>query len=795
MNDAFTNSGQPEVVRSRQSLASYIGAVLSLCAVLVTVVLSFVLERAVHKTLSDGIGAGLAQLASQTSSRLDHELSERLREVQSLALRLSDVNRAEAQWEIEHFKQSHSSYAWVAMTDRTGKIRAASAGALQGLHVSTYRRFLVAQGLGAHVFDDLDSTELCAIADAFQAQDPPLFLHLAFQVDDLRGGHQGVVGVCWNWGDDVRQSVFAPAPGAAVTPETLTPADNQVFTSFPDATVVLENLTPAEGPAPQGAVQSIVLSRDHRVLLGPKELKGSQLSTTSASLAAEGKSGYHTELWPDGKTYMVGYSRPSGFLPDTTPGWRVLVRQEVTAAYAPIHALQELMLWVGGGVIVLFVGVGWMAARTISRPLQQLAGSAARYESGRSSLPRPSWSYREVDQLAKAVEARTRCMELSGQALAASEEQLQGIMRTAMDGIVTVNEDLQIVMFNDAAQVMFQIDRSQALGMSMLELMPEQSAHAHVGYIREFTAKGDQDRLMRPARPISGRRSNGDIFPIEASVSWLIGPDGKRLFTVIMRDITVRVRYQDTLLRTNQELQEFSDHFERTVLKQLEALQAATARELHDSIGSNLTAISLQLGEARRMDLDHRSAALIDRAQDAVRQTIEISRHLARGLMPVGTDPGALIHALEHYCSDLSDLRSINCQLLVTCDLDSVAVEVGNHVYRIVQEAVTNAVRHGGASQVVIRFSKAHDYIVTVTDNGSGFDYGELMCAQQPGIGLASMRARAKAIGGEIAWERQKNRGMRVRLSWHPGAVDVSVPGAVGRTGSDARPGAAARGA
>lgn len=209
-----------------------------------------------------------------------------------------------------------------------------------------------------------------------------------------------------------------------------------------------------------------------------------------------------------------------------------------------------------------------------------------------------------------------------------------------------------------------------------------------------------------------------------------------------------------------------ADRFERALLSELEAQQAAIARELHDSLGSMLAGVSLLLGGARAATREPAALTLLERTQDEVREAAEMTRAMARGIMPVGTHPGAFLQALEQYAADMDEIKGVRCVLQARGDFDDIDPSVGNHVFRIVQEASTNAIRHGNATALNILLDEAGPYYrLEMEDNGTGCDMN-VLAAQGEGVGIRSMRSRARALGASLALEPVAAGGVRVLLQW-----------------------------
>ncbi|WP_226951236.1 PAS domain S-box protein [Rhizobium terrae] len=133
-------------------------------------------------------------------------------------------------------------------------------------------------------------------------------------------------------------------------------------------------------------------------------------------------------------------------------------------------------------------------------------------------------------------------------------QRLEGIVASAMDGIITIDDEQRIILFNPAAERMFGLPASEALGRHISQFIPERYRAAHATHIRRFTETGVTTRQMGSLGAISGLRTDGKEFPIEASISQ-VEVGGERLATVILRDITERKAAEDALLESRRRME------------------------------------------------------------------------------------------------------------------------------------------------------------------------------------------------------------------------------------------------
>lgn len=152
------------------------------------------------------------------------------------------------------------------------------------------------------------------------------------------------------------------------------------------------------------------------------------------------------------------------------------------------------------------------------------------------------------DQLETCVQQRTAELARAKEAALSSKSRLAGIIDSAMDAILTVDEQQRIVLFNPAAEKMFGCPAPDAMGQSLDQFIPERFRSAHAHHQRAFGETGITQREMGKLGSICGLRSSGEEFPIEAAVS-RVEVGGQQLFTAILRDITERVAAEEALRR------------------------------------------------------------------------------------------------------------------------------------------------------------------------------------------------------------------------------------------------------
>lgn len=189
-------------------------------------------------------------------------------------------------------------------------------------------------------------------------------------------------------------------------------------------------------------------------------------------------------------------------------------------------------------------------------------------------------------------------------------------------------------------------------------------------------------------------------------------------------------------------------------------------RDLHDGLGAQLAALVLQTGIARKLAVADPAgtAAMLGDIQDELRAAITDIRHLVHGLHPPALDEFGLVLALRSRLAAFQGMgeSDFSCEFHAPPDLPPMPAAMEVAIFRIVEEAVTNVVRHAGARGVVVTVAAEDGVRVTIEDDGVGIGSGYIA-----GVGLHSMRERAEELGGRLRIRVGSAGGTRV-TAWFP---------------------------
>lgn len=267
-------------------------------------------------------------------------------------------------------------------------------------------------------------------------------------------------------------------------------------------------------------------------------------------------------------------------------------------------------------------------------------------------------------------------------------------------------------------------------------------------------------------------------------------------YRLIRRGFYVRVAAQRALQDANENLEsmvalrtEQLSVLSRHLISISEDEKARLARELHDELGANLTAINIDLNAvADRLRLQRPELAdMLDRARGTLVNTVELKRRIVEDLRPSLLDNLGLSTALQSYCGEYQRVTGIDCEALIDDAVDAAGPMQAIALFRIVQESLNNIAKYAQASHVIVHLVREGDMLsLEVTDDGIGIDDDAV--SQPKSHGLLGMRERALLLGGTLTVKRgMNNRGTCIEAAIP--VIDTAQDSAAGQHGSSGQPG------
>jgi PAS domain S-box-containing protein len=437
----------------------------------------------------------------------------------------------------------------------------------------------------------------------------------------------------------------------------------------------------------------------------------------------------------------------------------VLAGADKQAVLAPVDAALRY-----NAVLIALILLGVVAAsiwigRGIALPLIGLSKTMQEVGSGNQSARAPAGDVAEISALAAQFNRMLDLRERAQDQLRASESRFRNIIE-ASPVPYALNDDRQnITYLNPAFVGTFGYDHPDI--PTLADWWPK--AYPDAAY-RQWVVTAWQARLDK------ARQTGAPFEPLELDIrckdgtvrtavvaAKSLGESFLGEHLVILYDITERKQAETALHDYAGRLQGVS----RKLLEVQENERRLLARELHDEVGGVLTAVKLNLQSMRRQGTGESALAdglaLVDGAIQSVRS-------LSLDLRPAMLDDLGLIPTLKWYCERQAQRAGVAIDLaLDAVDLQS-APQVESACFRIVQESVTNALRHADADRLQVALRRDDGIVIEIADDGRGFDPAALdRVLAGRGSGVLGMRERAELLGGRLTIESAPGAGTRVR--------------------------------
>lgn len=325
----------------------------------------------------------------------------------------------------------------------------------------------------------------------------------------------------------------------------------------------------------------------------------------------------------------------------------------------------------------------------------------------------------------------------------------RAIFDEAPDGIVLVDEEGIIRDANPGAAEMFGYEQRDLVGRPVEVLVPDDLRDGHVAH-RQGYVDGPRRRPMGIGMELQGRRRDGSTLPVEIGLSPVEHEEG-RFVVAVVRDVSERRRLRS---------------FGQASLRAAEEERQRIARELHDDTAQALSTLLLRLAVARRAPDTADVGSFLEEIQEEISEIVGGIRRISRGLHPPALQEAGVVPALKGHVRSLREAPGVRAE--VAFEATSVDGELREDerlvVYRVVQEALSNAVRHAEAGSIHVELDMEDGELrARVQDDGRGFDAEDRTLLGR-GLGLTGMRERASLVGGALSVTSEPGEGTTVEL-------------------------------
>jgi PAS domain S-box-containing protein len=444
-------------------------------------------------------------------------------------------------------------------------------------------------------------------------------------------------------------------------------------------------------------------------------------------------------------------------------GWFLGIAQPTAEAFAPIRAMQQRMLLATILLTLLAAGLtSWMLRRQLSPMLAAVKTLAKLSATDQPLQPLPITRQDEIGQLTSGFNRLMETVAQRKDALKESEFRWKFAIEGSGDGLWDMNVADNTVFFSPRWKEMLGLAEDE-IGNSPQEWRDLIHPEDKTGFLTSM-----QDYLDGK---IPTYVSEHRVCCKDGSNKWVLGrgvvvsrsADGEPLRMIgTYNDITERKKAEVALREKTNQLQLLS----RRVLETQETERRRIAHELHDELGQALTAIKINLQMRERFpkqsheELNTENLRIVD---DALQQV----RRLALALRPSMLDDLGLLPALRWIAEQTAVRSGFAVEFDTAFPEVRLAPEIETACFRIVQESLTNIVRHAQAQRVEIALHRTGNALVLcIQDDGCGFDVASMRGRAVAGgsLGVLGMQERAELIGGQLDIESTPGQGSTVRL-------------------------------
>lgn len=398
-------------MRRSISLRTYFSIYLGIIILLISVILSLIIGNKSTKVMKNEIGESLEETAYQMADKMDAFMWSRSGEIYTLSslIALQDFSKTEEiQKLLEDLKINFPSFSWIGLTDSNGTVIASTQRILSGENIS--ERPVFKEGKHGKFLGDVHDGVLLKDHLPNPSGEDMKFVDVSVPITDADGEIKGVLAahLSWEWAYEIEKSILEP----------------------------LDNRSNIE--------MFVVSGRDNIILLGCKEMIGKTLTLNGLDQTRETVSHWSIETWEDDKEYLTGFTLADGYMNYEGMGWTIVIRQPLNEAYTSIRELQFFILLVGSLSAIIFSGVIWFVAKSISFPIKQISTATENLRVGKKvQIPQYS-GIKEIEMLSVSLRELVNSLMRSENALDQMEAIAQNDYLTGIPNRVGLDSYLEL---------------------------------------------------------------------------------------------------------------------------------------------------------------------------------------------------------------------------------------------------------------------------------------------------------------------------------------------------------------
>ncbi len=491
-------------LRAQISLASA-ATVLSLSALL-----SLYATNTTRAQIEHSQGEAFIKRAQNALDVIDRGMFERAREIQNAAvldeIRNPKVEIATKREVLERLQASFNAYAWIGICDTQGIGKVGTGKYLEGKNLS--KRPWCTEGRTRYYIGDVHDAMLLAKLLPNPSGETFYLVDVAAPVMSREGILQGVLcgHIYWAWAEEALDSKKTPG--------------EDIF----------------------------LLSKDNKILSGPGKAWSDYAALgpqTSETIKGEAKYGHLLERYSDGRTYLVGYAKSSGYREYAGLGWTAVVREDISTAFAPAERLQRKIFLVGSALGLFFAWISWVMAGRFVRPISKLSDAAEKISQGELHSKIPTMlGKNEVAHLTRAVDNMVNNLTREIQHRREAEVALSlsaKVFENNAEAIMITDANNRIMMINKAFSVITGYSQEESIGQRPSFLA---SGKHDADFYRKLWDTLNSESIWRGE--IWNKRKNGEIYPEWLTITRVLDEKGDLTNHIaIFLDITERKKEEE----------------------------------------------------------------------------------------------------------------------------------------------------------------------------------------------------------------------------------------------------------
>lgn len=715
---------------------------------LLSISLSVFIGGMARTYITNDIHRQMRDLAENLAIDLDHGMYERYANAKSLASMLEIDQEQDANQQrllLEEFQNIYPDYSWIGLADPSGKIVVDTGGYLTGEDASSRPWFV--SGIEAPFVGDIHDAS--SLADVLQS--PPdkhiRLVDIAMPIHTPSGEVGGVLGIHlnWDWAHRIYQNLLTVE---------MVDSNTELF--------ILNNL--------------------NEIILGPQNYEGGIPESLFDELSTSEKLSFTTD-WQD-QSYLTGVAHTTGYLDYPGLGWRIITREPVSAAFAMADQISGLIMLVGSILGIVFIGIGWLLAGWVTKPLETIVSAVEKFDIDDTSSQIPQLTSNAevaslsislknmVNDLRQSIEERKHIEN----SLRKSEAKLRNMMEKTSQGILLVNSRSEITLVNHYIVAKFGYTREALLNSKLNILVPEEYRKSHENFVHNYFSQ-PSERLMGIKRELVAVKRDGTIFPVEISLT-PVELDDELYVMAFLIDISERKRLEEQELYAHQLEMELQK--ERDLIQIKERFVSLVSHEFRTPLAVIQSSVNMimdyidRLPKERVLEKLNIASEHIQRMSEMMEDALRFSK-TSSGKTELDHEVIEIPEFIQNIVETMKMTDKGQHKMVVNYDEGTLYADrkVLDH---IMANLISNAIKYSPDNSEIIITARqnAHIWQFSVEDEGIGFSEDDIPKLFEPfyrapnarekigtGLGLSIVKEYVELHQGMITVASKREQGSR----------------------------------